>query len=231
MPCTPKYQFRASGATATEPFVVPQVSDTYRCFAFQVPFAPTEQAVAWAPIIDDARVVHHLILYGHRTTTRPVGCGDTGRVFLMGWAPGGKNGIMPPDVGLELPDPGTWLSLEVHYNNSARFADARDRSGVSICTTETPRAKEAGVITLGSVGIAIPPGAENHPVVSDIPGALTHAVARDPARVVDLPAHAHQRKDLPHRHHARRPHLHRWSRCRAGTSPTSRPSPRIPRRR
>jgi hypothetical protein len=91
----------------------------------------------------------------------------------MGWAPGGKNGIMPPDVGLELPDPGTWLTLEVHYNNSARHADARDRSGVSICTTETPRPKEAGVITLGSIGIVIPPGATSHPVVSDVPGALT----------------------------------------------------------
>ncbi len=173
LPCTPKYEFRASGAGASEPFVVPQVKDTYRCFAFQVPFTAGEQAIAWAPIIDDERVVHHWILYGHRTPTRPVGCGDTGRVFLMGWAPGGQNGIMPPDVGLELPDPGTWLSLEVHYNNSASFADARDRSGVSVCTTDTPRAKEAGVITLGSVGIAIPPGAESHPVVSEIPGALT----------------------------------------------------------
>jgi hypothetical protein len=173
LPCTPKYQFRASGAAPDDPFVVPQVSDTYRCFAFQVPFTPPEQAVAWAPIIDDSRVVHHWILYGHRTNVRPVGCGDTGRVFLMGWAPGGKNGIMPPDVGLELPDPGTWLTLEVHYNNSARHADARDRSGVSICTTETPRPKEAGVITLGSIGIVIPPGATSHPVVSDVPGALT----------------------------------------------------------
>jgi hypothetical protein len=173
LPCTPKYEFRASGAAASDPFVVPQVTDTYRCFAFQVPFAAGEQAIAWAPIIDDSRVVHHWILYAHRNTVRPVGCGDTGRVFLMGWAPGGQNGIMPPDVGLELPDPGTWLSLEVHYNNGARFADARDRSGVSICTTDTPRPKEAGVITLGSIGIAIPPGAESHPVVSDIPGALT----------------------------------------------------------
>jgi hypothetical protein len=190
LPCTPKYEFRASGATPTEPFVVPQVSDTYRCFAFQVPFMPAEQAVAWAPVIDDSRVVHHWILYGHRTNVRPVGCGDTGRVFLMGWAPGGKNGIMPPDVGLELPDPGTWLTLEVHYNNSARFADARDRSGVSVCTTETPRPKEAGVITLGSLGIAIPPGAENHVVVSDIPGTLTRTIP-EPLHVLWTSPHMH----------------------------------------
>jgi hypothetical protein len=190
LPCTPKYQFRASGASATDPFPVPQIKDTYRCFAFQVPFTAGEQAIAWAPIIDDRRVVHHWILYGHRTAARPIGCGDTGRVFLMGWAPGGKNGIMPPDVGLELPDPGTWLSLEVHYNNSANHSDARDRSGVAVCTTDTPRPKEAGVITLGSVGIAIPPGATNHEVVSDVPGPYTQALT-EPLHVLWTSPHMH----------------------------------------
>ena len=107
LPCKPQYEFRAQGAAATDPFAVPLVNDTYQCFSFPVPFVAAEQAIAWAPIIDDARVVHHWILYGHKNTTAPVGCGDTGRVFLVGWAPGGQNGEMPPDVGLELPNPGS----------------------------------------------------------------------------------------------------------------------------
>ncbi len=176
LPCKPEYEFRASGVSPTEPFQVPVVSDTYRCFSFPVPFTAGEQAIAWAPIIDDARVVHHWILYGHRTNVMPVGCGDPARVFLMGWAPGGRNGIMPADVGLELPDPGSWLTLEVHYNNSAKVTDGRDRSGVAVCTTKTARPKEAGVITLGSVGIVIPAGAQDFPVTSDVPGALTQVL-------------------------------------------------------
>jgi hypothetical protein len=190
LPCKPEFEFRASGAGPTEPFPVPLVNDTYRCFSFQVPFTDAEQAVAWAPIIDDARVVHHWILYGHRNTIQPVGCGDTGRVFLMGWAPGGRNGIMPPDVGLELPNPGSWLTLEVHYNNTAKHTDARDRSGVAVCTTKTPRPKEAGVVTLGSVGIAIPPGADNFPVVSDVPGTLTQMLP-DTLHVLWTSPHMH----------------------------------------
>jgi hypothetical protein len=166
------------------------VSDTYRCFSFQVPFTSTEQAVAWAPIIDDKRVVHHFILYGHKTTAVPDGCGDTGRVFVMGWAPGGGNGVMPPDVGLELPEPGTWLTLEVHYNNRAGYSDARDRSGIAMCTTTTPRPKEAGVITLGSIGIVIPPGADDFTVTSDIPGNLTRLLP-EPLHVLWTSPHMH----------------------------------------
>jgi hypothetical protein len=191
LPCTPRYEFRASDESpAKGAFAVPLASNTYQCFTFQVPFTAAEQAVAWAPIIDDARVVHHWILYGHSNTTRPTGCGDTGRVFLMGWAPGGQNGVMPPGVGLELPDPGSWLSLEVHYNNSAGYKDARDRSGVAMCTESTPRAQAAGVITLGAVGIAIPPGAQDYTITSEVPGLSTR-VLPGPLHVLWTSPHMH----------------------------------------
>ena len=191
LPCTPEYEFRASGAGPSEPFPVPVVSDTYRCFTFAVPFTESEQAIAWAPIIDDARVVHHWILYGHRNTVMPVGCGDAGRVFLMGWAPGGRNGIMPADVGLELPNPGSWLTLEVHYNNSARHPDGRDRSGVSRSAPPGLRGpRRRGVITLGSVGIAVPPGADNFPVVSEVAGTLTQSLP-DTLHVLWTSPHMH----------------------------------------
>jgi hypothetical protein len=195
LPCTPNYEFRAhaeSGSTS-DPFVVPQGNDTYRCFDFQVPFSPEEQAVAWAPIIDDERVIHHWILYGHTNTVAPPPgglCGDGNRVFLMGWAPGGQNGMMPPDIGLELPNPGGWLTLEVHYNNKARYTDAADRSGVAVCTTTTPRPKEAGVITLGSVAINIPPGAEGHEVKSEITASLTRGLT-EPLHVLWTSPHMH----------------------------------------
>jgi hypothetical protein len=190
LPCTPKYEFRASADNANAPFAVPNVANTYQCFTFQVPFKADEQAIAWAPIIDDKRVIHHWILYGHGNTIKPTGCGDTGRVFLVGWAPGGQNGMMPADVGLELPDPGSWLTLEVHYNNKAGVTDARDRSGVAMCTTDTPRPKVAGVITLGSVGINIPAGADDFPVTSEITGVQTR-ILPEPLHVLWTSPHMH----------------------------------------
>jgi hypothetical protein len=98
--------------------------------------------------------------------------------------------VMPPDVGLELPDPGTWLTLEIHYNNRAGYLDARDRSGIAMCTTDTPRPKVAGVITLGTVGIAIPVGATDHKVESTIPGNLT-ALLPEPLHVLWASPHMH----------------------------------------
>ena len=202
LPCTPNHEFRASGATATDPFAVPLAGDTYRCFSFAVPFSAPEQAIAWSPIIDEARVVHHWILYGHTNNIRPVGCGDPGRVFLMGWAPGGRNGIMPDDVGLELPNPGSWLTLEVHYNNKAGFTDARDRSGVAMCTTDHP-ARQGGGGDHPGLGRDLDParGRELH-------GDQRHRRQPHPGRLVraasyplDLAPHAHQRHRLPHRHH------------------------------
>jgi cytochrome c5 len=189
LPCKPQYEFRAHG-DGTTPFAVPNASETYQCFSFPAPFTAAEQAIAFAPVVDNTRVVHHFILYGHTGTTMPEGCGDPNRVFLIGWAPGGGNVVMPSDVGLELPEPGSWLTLEVHYNNRAGYSDARDRSGVAVCTTTQPRPNEAGVITLGSIGIAIPPGADDYTVDSLIPGSLTRI----------LPQALHVLWTAPHMH-------------------------------
>jgi hypothetical protein len=190
LPCKPTHEFRAHGAAPADPFPVPVEMNAYRCFTFAVPFTAAEQAVAWAPIIDDARVIHHWILYGHKSTTMPTGCGDTGRVFLMGWAPGGHNGELPSDVGLELPDPGTWLTLEIHYNNGAKIPNAVDRSGVAVCTTTTPRPQEAGVVTLGSISIAIPPDNVEHAVTSEFPGTITRLLP-EPLHVLWTSPHMH----------------------------------------
>jgi hypothetical protein len=191
LPCTPNHEFRASGAPGA-PYAVPLVDNTYRCFHFQVPFAAGEQAMAWAPILDDTRVLHHWILYATTATSPPPAgaCSDPGRTFLMGWAPGGGNYVMPPDVGLELPAPGTYLSLEVHYNNKARLTDARDRSGVAVCTTKTARPKVAGVMTFGSRRITLAPGATNVAVNGDCPGLATRV----------LPAELHLLSSFPHMH-------------------------------
>jgi hypothetical protein len=192
LPCQPQHQFRAHGATNDAPFQVPAENDAYRCFNFQVPFSAIEQGTAWAPIIDDQRVVHHWILYAQTGTFRATGCQQAGRTFLMGWAPGAGNTEMPADVGLELPDPGKgWLSLEVHYNNPARLGDARDRSGVALCTTQTPRPKLAGVISVGSTRLLLPIDARDQEVVGECPAQAT-ALLPEPLHVLSAAPHMHR---------------------------------------
>lgn len=170
LPCEPDQTFLATNAAGDSGFAVPQVDDLYQCFAFDSPFTDTTQGIAWAPVIDDARVVHHwLLLRGDETVENGVYPCDAIAVdspMIMGWAPGTPNFIMPEEAGLELPGPGEKVILQIHYNNSAGHADVSDKSGVALCTTEEPRENLASTLWLGSLQIDVPPG-ETQEVVSD----------------------------------------------------------------
>jgi hypothetical protein len=182
LPCEPTFEVRAHAPGAVDqPFVVPQqgAEDLYQCFSFQAPFASPTQAIAWAPIIDDERVIHHWILYRTQQPQEEGGvfpC-DVGLQlsadFIAGWAPGGENVIMPPSVGLELGSPGDWYILQVHYHNAAMYPDALDRSGVAFCTPDQPEPQTAGVLTLGTTGLSIPAGAMGHEEVGNCGGLAT----------------------------------------------------------
>lgn len=170
LPCDPTHVLTAHADGSEQPFVVPTqgAEDLYMCFAFQSPFAEGMQATAWAPVIDDERVVHHWILYrasgGNYTDGSVFPCDLSLQVsadFVAGWAPGGGNVELPSDVGLELGAGDTYV-LQVHYNNAAHHPDAIDRSGVAFCTTPAPRPNTAGVLTLGTTSIDIPAGAVAH---------------------------------------------------------------------
>lgn len=167
LPCPQSEQkvFRAhaeplNAANAAE-YPVPAGTDNkYVSFPFPSKFVKGEQAIAWAPIIDNPGVIHHYILYG--TTSAGAVSGGT---FIAGWAPGGVNAVMAPDLGLMLDYPHFYL--QVHYNNNLTGAtNQTDSSGVAFCTVppERGRPNHVGIVTLGSVAINIPPGARNQAV-------------------------------------------------------------------
>ena len=165
LPCKPNYTFlaHASGSTTT-PYPVPNpTTDFYVCFNFKSPIKTGEQAIAFAPIIGDARVIHHWILYGTNTALTDgsitPNCSPGSATFVTGWAPGGQNAVMDPDVGLVLDY--QYFQLQMHYNNQ-QYADGADASGVAFCTTDTPREHPAGIVTLGTPLISIPAGAKGY---------------------------------------------------------------------
>ena len=164
LPCPPaeRTTFLAHGDTPAAPFpVAKDAGNLYQCFTWRAPWTATAQATAFAPVIDDARVIHHWILFETAVPQTDGGAGPcrmpADARFLEGWAPGGENRIMPADVGLALPQSDRFLILQVHYWNAAGYADARDRSGVAMCTTTSLRPKTAVVSTLGTAGIDLPP--------------------------------------------------------------------------
>lgn len=196
LPCTPSHTFVAHGGSAASKYRLPSSpSNQYQCFTFRSPFAGNERGIAWAPIIDDARVLHHWILYKTKTPQVEGGSGPCqmpgDATFLSGWAPGGQNYIMPPDVDLELPGPDEWLILQVHYHNGAAISDVEDASGVALCTSTQPRTHTAGFFTLGSININIPPYTYDHDVTGECPSWQTGFLPQ-PLTVLGSFPHMHQ---------------------------------------
>ncbi len=200
LPCTPEHVFRAhSSEGATDPFAVSPMpanaGNETLCFNFRSPFVEGEQAIGWAPVVDDDRVLHHYILFSTETEQPENYVGPchmpNDATFLIGWAPGGGNSMMPDGVGLELPGPNATLILQVHYWNAAGYEDALDSSGVAICTTKTPREQAAGILKLGSVRIDIPPRATNHEVVGT---CRSEATARLPQPLTIMASGPHMHR-------------------------------------
>jgi hypothetical protein len=160
------FELRAHGqqtAADTTPFSTNQ-AEGYTCFKFAVPWKKPMQGVEFQTILDDAAVVHHWLLY---QTALPTIDGSfsscigahPGTALVTGWAPGGKDLVLPPDVGLELPPPGQSFILEVHYNNPT-VQTFQDRTGVRICATSTVRPHTASITWAGTESIQIPARAQ-----------------------------------------------------------------------
>jgi hypothetical protein len=197
LPCEPTHRITAHASNdPSRGFPVPSTAgNLYQCFTFRSPFDGRTEGTAWAPITDDARVLHHWILY--RTATPQADQGvmpcqmPRDAVFVAGWAPGGTAFVMPEDTGLELPGPNDWMILQVHYHNAAGLTDANDASGVALCTTPTPRPRKAGIVTLGTVGINIPAGATGYET-THLCGQNATARLPAPLRVLSSFPHMHQ---------------------------------------
>jgi len=193
LPCEPDHALSAHGETPEQPHhVEPEADNAYRCFVFPAPFEEDEQLTAYRPLIDDERVVHHWILYATDEEVEQAPDFDCDVkpfdvVMLMGWAPGGVGSVMPQNVGMELPDPGGTLILEMHYWNAAGHEDVFDRTGVEMCTTDEPREHTAGVVTLGSIDIDIPPRSRGH----EVTGRCSNAAREGPITIMSAAPHMH----------------------------------------
>jgi len=119
--CDATYTVLAHGPGGdTQPFSVPAGGELHGNVTITAPWGNESlQAIAFRPITDNRKVLHHWILYGPK------------HEFLVGWAPGKDNTVLPHDVGMNLA--GGTLTLNMHYNNLSGSRAELDRSGVQIC--------------------------------------------------------------------------------------------------
>ncbi len=195
LPCEPTVEFTAHDGDAGFHVPAQGADNLYQCFTFASPVAAATQAIAWAPITDDARVLHHWILFRTETPQPDGGSGPcnmpSDALFVAGWAPGGGNYELPADVGLELGGENVSFILQVHYHNVAHLEDAIDRSGVAMCVVDEPREHTAGIVTLGTLGIDIPADAAAHDESGTCPSWITSYLPEPLHAIASFP-HMHQ---------------------------------------
>lgn len=141
-------------------YAVPLQADDYECWSKTVTIASgTRQVFRLDRVVDDPRVVHHVVVFrdtGKNFPAHQSGCGvESDWQVLYAWAPGAGPMEFPSDVGLPIAN-GDQLVVQLHYNNAAKVAST-DSSGARLCLTSTPRARQAGVIGIGAWNFTLPP--------------------------------------------------------------------------
>jgi hypothetical protein len=134
--------------------------DQYVCFGFDVTPSQKRHITAIAPQVDNARVVHHLVLVEAASAQPrdpfvcPSSMASFGRM-VYAWAPGGAPLELPPEAGFPVEGTKHYL-VQVHYNNAGGIAGQSDSSGIDLCTTPTLRPNDADVVAFGSTRFTIP---------------------------------------------------------------------------
>lgn len=149
------------------PFELPAApGDAYVCYGVDLAPTSAKHVVAIAPRVDNAQVVHHVVVYQSDATvsSTPTPCDPGGSLrwrMVYGWAPGGRALELPPQAGFALPaDATTHYVVQLHYNNATGAEAQRDATGVKLCL-EPPRAQEADVLAFGTQAITIPPQSDH----------------------------------------------------------------------
>lgn len=158
--CTPNLSLAPAS-----PWEMPQTTrDEYVCYGVEITSPMPAHVVGFVPRVDNATIVHHILLLESPTAVdpTPTPCGGGTALswrIVMGWAPGGQALELPPEVGFPLQENGpTHYVVQLHYSNINGLAGQKDASGFDLCTS-APRKFEADVVAFGTTDIDIPPNA------------------------------------------------------------------------
>ena len=177
---------------------VPEAETTYVCFGMSFSAAEARQIVAFAPVIDEPSVVHHMILSRSAEpldTIEPCYPGPPASLMIWGWGLGGGPLVIPPEAGLPVSLEPTQVHyvLQIHYENPVGERDIVDASGIDLYTTTDLRTHHAGIFSLGDVqSIVIPPGEPNWPTAFWCGSESTSLLLEEPINVFGSWLHAHR---------------------------------------
>jgi hypothetical protein len=177
--CDEVYELRSHAPTsATAPLSVGP-GETHPQITIDPPWGSTKvQAIAFKPLTDNGKVLHHWILYA-------------GMSMLTGWAPGDdEDQPYPPNVGMDMPSTRNGLRLDMHYYNQTGVR-ADDRSGVAVCIVKGAKLRpQPAAVMMGftSFGPVLAPANK----LGHESTGTCRVTARQPVHLLTASPHAHK---------------------------------------
>lgn len=173
----------------------PQVQTWYSCYAFNIPVEQALHITGFRPQVDDPHIHHYVVgVYDTPQNLDPNAfCGQWVEDMIWGWAPGGEELNLPPDVGFRVGDSGTvTFVVQIHYNNPLQEPFV-DNDGFDVFYTSNLRPNEAGILRIGDIfGINIPAGEPAHEHIATCPSWATQNALKNDINVVGTWLHAHE---------------------------------------
>jgi len=147
--------------------LVPTQETSYLCQTFDIPNDKEYHMFATKPLIDNAYVMHHTLLYGCPADVdidqfdSPKECGmNTGECDIIGvWTLGSNGECQHEDHGI-LVGKGHYekILMEHHWNNPTNEVNYYDESGATIYLTPHIREQSLGIFLTGQSHLELPPG-------------------------------------------------------------------------
>ncbi|XP_060566803.1 dopamine beta-hydroxylase-like isoform X1 [Ruditapes philippinarum] len=182
---------------------VPAVETTYMCQVLDLPVDKDYHLVAGKPFIDNADVMHHIVVYGctddakfepkHLSPNtcfmnRLEGCTDV----IAIWAIGSSGICYHKDAGFRIGPNGYKKALiELHWNNPFKVSTYTDGSGMSLYLTPNLRPNDAGIFYIGQMYLEIPPGVERYTANSTCTSKCIQEKMKDRISIVGAFNHMH----------------------------------------
>jgi hypothetical protein len=179
--CDAVYEFRAQGPGGPgTPQVVPVGGEYHPQIIFDPPWGEEKvQVISWRPLTDNAKVVHHWIVW-------------EGQANMFGWAPGSDGRPYPADVGVDMTNQPGGLRLDMHYFNLNGTKEEYDRSGVALCVVKGANRRPKSAAIHGGFAtfapVMAPANTRGH-----VLGGSCKVAAKEPITVMSVSPHAHTR--------------------------------------
>ncbi|CAH1784321.1 unnamed protein product [Owenia fusiformis] len=189
------------------PTQVPPTETNYYCMAVELPGDGDYHLIASSPIIDNAYVMHHIIVHGCNDEDltggesdvrtkfgTPTLCGmDTGcSNIITGWSLGSPGNCYSERAAFRIGKHGyKYAVMQMHWNNPELRSDYTDSSGVTLFYTPNLRPNDAGVFVVGQRYLDIKPGLESHTESAMASSSCTRQTLPYPIHILNTALHMH----------------------------------------